>query len=71
MLRPAYLFSTAVLAAVAAVHWQDTTAATDHAPNTAASTQAQVLSVRTLSARAQTVSGKELRKPAQPQRWVF
>ncbi len=71
MLRPAYLFSTAVLAAVVAVHWQDTTAATDHAPNTAASTQAQVLSVQMPSAPAQTVSGKELRKPAQPQRWVF
>lgn len=71
MLRPAYFFSTAVLAAVAAVHWQDTTAATDHSQTTALSTQSQILRSQMPSASAQTISGTEQRKPAQPQRWVF
>ncbi len=68
MLRPAYLFSTAVLAAVASIQLQGMTPAVDHSP--AVSKQPHTVTVPRPSTSAQTISNT-VSKPTQPQRWVF
>lgn len=68
MLRPAYLFGTAVLAAIASTEPHDTMPASDHL--SVSLQQPRALTTQRLSAPAQTIN-HEVSKPAQPQRWVF
>lgn len=67
MLRPAYLFSTVVLAAIASTQLLERTS-TDRSP--AVSKQTPAITVQRPSTPAQTISN-EVSKPVQPQRWVF
>jgi len=67
MLRPAYLLSTAVLAA-AAIPLFETFPVTD--PMQTLSKTSQATTPR-LSVPASTISSNALSKPAQAQRWVF
>lgn len=75
MLRPAYLFSSAILAVVAVMQLQVTAQEPDHAP-TATLEQAATPSVHRLTMPAQTIS-QAMSTPTQPQpqpqpqRWVF
>ncbi len=71
MLRPAYLLSTAVLVTAAAIQFEGTTPAMDRSQASAATQHAQPSVSYRLSAPVQTISGIEVIKPAQPQRWVF
>lgn len=65
MLRPAFLFSTAVLAAITSIQEMP---GPDRFP--AALPQPSALTTPRLSAPTQTIS-QEVSKPVQPQRWVF
>lgn len=67
MLRPAYLFSTVALAAIASQLPDDMIATTSPA---ALSVPSQQVVVQPLQVRAQTISG-EVSRPAQSKRWVF
>lgn len=67
MLRPAYLLSTAVLAA-AAIPLLENIPVTG--PIQTLSTTSQATTPR-LSVPASTISSNALSKPAQTQRWVF
>jgi len=71
MLRPAYLFSSAILAVVAAMQLQPTVQELNHAPAAAVSEQAPSVPVHRLTIQAQTISSQAISASAQPQRWVF
>ena len=70
MLRPAYLFGSAILAVVAMTQLQATAQAPDHA-SSAVLERADALSVPRLTIPAQTISGQAINTPTQPQRWIF
>ncbi len=66
MLRPAYLFSSAILAIVVAMQLQTTEP--DRAPLLE---RTDTPSVQRLVMPAQTISSQAIGTPTQPQRWVF
>lgn len=70
MLRPAYLFSSAILAVVAVMQLQATAQEPEHAP-TGTLEQPATPSVHRLTMPAQTISSQAMSTPTQPQRWVF
>ena len=67
MLRPAYLLSTAVLAA-AAIPLLETFPVTDHMQTLSKTSQ---VTTPMFSVPARTISSSAPSKPAQAQRWVF
>lgn len=71
MSRPAYLLSTVILAAVAAIQLQDMTSSMDSSPVTGFPIKAHSSSEHRGIPTAQTISNTEVSRPAQPQRWVF
>lgn len=68
MLRPAYLFSSAVLAIVVAMQLQTTAQVPDRALNLE---RADAPSVQRPMIPVQIISGQAINTPTQPQRWVF
>lgn len=68
MLRPAYLFSSAILAFVVAMQLQTTAQTPDR---TSRLERTDTPSVQKLMIPAQTISSQAMGTPTQPQRWVF
>lgn len=67
MLHPAYLFSTAAIAAIA-IPLLDATPPSEHVST--ASKPSQVI-IQMPSVRPSTISGNSVSRPSQAQRWVF
>lgn len=72
MPHSAYLLSTVVLAAAAAIHLQDMRSGMDRPHTTASSEESRSMAPSYRSpSPLQTIGNAEVRSAQQPQRWVF
>lgn len=71
MTHSAYLLSTAVLAAAAAIHLQGMSSDMDRLHPDITSNESRPMTFHSSPPPAQTIGNGEVRSVQQPQRWVF